>query len=379
MRGVAESRRQRGSCCPSCLGPGVRAGFIYLVMLICVDASRWLGAVGRPRTTSGAAPTRHTSRGRTEQRLSLADFSDEVIVCWLVGRSGHMSPSRAGSSRQAERVGDYLLHHTLGHGSFGVVVLAAHRNTQARVAIKVMQRDPDDEGSVRRISAEIATMERIGRSCPFVVRLMEVLLGRNHIYLAMEYASGGELFKAMFRPAADSESGVGTPERMERARLYFQQLAIGVQWCHSLGVAHRDIKPQNLLLGLNGVLKIADFGLAASFNPESSSLSFGLILLRAPISAGSAVATSCSVEVAILSERWMGDANSSHKKRVPGPPPCCGKRLLRGAPPARGAKETACPQKRKRRRSQCSPSSRPRWQWRPPTLGRRARCMGSPL
>lgn len=72
----------------------------------------------------------------------------------------------------------------------------------------------------------------------------------------------------MFKPASDPASGVGTPARTERARAYFQQLLLGVHWCHTLGVAHRDLKPQNLLLGHEGGLKIADFGLAASFNPD---------------------------------------------------------------------------------------------------------------
>lgn len=113
-------------------------------------------------------------------------------------------------------------------------------------------------------------MEKAGRECPFIVKLHEVLVGRHHIYLVMEYAAGGELFTAMFKPANDLSSDVGTAEREGRARSYFQQLIIGVQWCHDRGVAHRDIKPQNLLLSLDGVLKIADFGLAATFNPDPS-------------------------------------------------------------------------------------------------------------
>ena len=88
--------------------------------------------------------------------------------------------------REPERVGDYLLQETLGTGSFGVVILGIHRMTQARVAIKVMTKESEDETGIKRISGEIATMEKIGRGCPFIVKLHEVLLGRNHIYLVME-------------------------------------------------------------------------------------------------------------------------------------------------------------------------------------------------
>ena len=57
----------------------------------------------------------------------------------------------------------------------------------------------------------------------------------------MEYASGGELFPAVFKPASDRDSDVGSPLRETRARTYFQQLVMGVQWCHEKVVAHRDL------------------------------------------------------------------------------------------------------------------------------------------
>ena len=170
---------------------------------------------------------------------------------------------------RTERVADYILQDVLGTGSFGQVVLGVHHKSQERVAIKVLPKDNTDENAVRRISGEVSTMEKVGAGCPFIVQLYEVLVGRHHIYLVVEYAAGGELFKSMFKP--ENELGpldIGTPEREQRARAYFQQLVIGLHWCHKHGVAHRDLKPQNLLLSMNGVLKIADFGLAASFNPD---------------------------------------------------------------------------------------------------------------
>lgn len=170
--------------------------------------------------------------------------------------------------KRAERVSDYVLAEVLGTGSFGQVVLGVHQHSKKRVAIKMLPKE-DDESAVRRISGEVSTMEKVGAGCPFIVQLYEVLVGRNHIYLVVELAGGGELFKAFFKPADDvSANDIGSPERTERARIYFQQLLFGLHWCHQHGVAHRDLKPQNLLLSTDGVLKIADFGLAASFNPE---------------------------------------------------------------------------------------------------------------
>jgi serine/threonine protein kinase len=168
----------------------------------------------------------------------------------------------------ADRVGEYTLSETLGVGSFGRVVLGMHRRTAARVAIKILPKDAANECAIKRVSTEISTMEKTGRECPFVVQLLEVLIGRSNIYLVMEYG-GSELFPAVFKLASDVESDVGSPLRETRARTYFQQLVMGVQWCHKMGVAHRDLKPANLLLDDNAVLKIADFGFAAMLNLDS--------------------------------------------------------------------------------------------------------------
>ena len=181
---------------------------------------------------------------------------------------GWAQPCQADTLRRdafAKHVGDYVLSDILGTGSFGHVVLGLNQQTSARVAVKVLIKD---DSSVRKVSSEATAMERASRGCPFIVQLLEVHIKQHHIYLVMEYADGGELFPICFRPSNARGSDVGDPMREERARTYFQQLVMGVQWCHDKGIAHRDLKPQNLLLGRNRVLKIADFGLAASLSQE---------------------------------------------------------------------------------------------------------------
>ena len=174
-------------------------------------------------------------------------------------------PSRDGT--RTERVGNYILGDSLGTGSFGAVYLGVNRTSQERVAVKVLPKDTDAQ-AIMRISGEVSTMEKAGAGCPFIVQLYEVMVGANHIYLICEYAGGGELFKSIFLSKENDDAN--TPEREQRARGYFHQLVMGLHYCHRRGVVHRDVKPQNLLLSITGVLKIADFGLAASFNPDPS-------------------------------------------------------------------------------------------------------------
>ncbi|XP_027344448.1 CBL-interacting serine/threonine-protein kinase 3-like [Abrus precatorius] len=89
---------------------------------------------------------------------------------------------------------------------------------------------------------------------PNVVQLYEVMGSKTKIYIILEYAIGGELFDKIVNNGRMGE---------KEARRYFQQLINAVDYCHSRGVYHRDLKLENLLLDSSGNLKISDFGLSA--------------------------------------------------------------------------------------------------------------------
>lgn len=76
------------------------------------------------------------------------------------------------------------------------------------------------------------------------------------VWLALELAEGGDLFDKI-----EADEGVGE----DVAHFYFTQLVSAISWCHGKGVAHRDVKPENMLLSAEGDLKLADFGLATQF------------------------------------------------------------------------------------------------------------------
>lgn len=120
----------------------------------------------------------------------------------------------------------------------------------------------------RHIFNEIRNMRKISNHAN-VIRLENVLEliqeSKCTIFLVMELANGGELFDRI-------KIDCGTRERT--AKVFFNQLLLGVRHCHNQGVCHRDLKPENLLLqdtpDHTTILKIADFGFSARFASGNS-------------------------------------------------------------------------------------------------------------
>ncbi|XP_022875151.1 CBL-interacting serine/threonine-protein kinase 7-like [Olea europaea var. sylvestris] len=148
----------------------------------------------------------------------------------------------------------YKLGCVLGRGSFAKVYHATSLDDNSDVAIKVIDKATTVDAAMEpRIVREVSAMRRLEHH-PNILKLHEVMATKTKIYLVMELAPGGELFAKLSRQRRFSES---------TARLYFHQLVSALIFCHQNGIAHRDIKPQNLLLDNKGSLKITDFGLSA--------------------------------------------------------------------------------------------------------------------
>ncbi|KAK9075651.1 hypothetical protein SSX86_003977 [Deinandra increscens subsp. villosa] len=146
----------------------------------------------------------------------------------------------------------YELGRLLGHGTFAKVYHARNLKTNQSVAVKIIDKAKIMEaGLMNQIKREISVMRLVKH--PNVVRLYEVMANKTHIYFAMEYIKGGELFDKVAKGRLKEDA----------ARKYFQQLISAVDFCHSRGVCHRDLKPENLLIDDSGNLKVSDFGLSA--------------------------------------------------------------------------------------------------------------------
>jgi 5'-AMP-activated protein kinase catalytic alpha subunit len=132
-------------------------------------------------------------------------------------------------------------------------------------ALKVIEKTKIVEEKLREcIKTEIQTMRLLRH--PYVVKLFEVMTSTRGVILVMEYIKGCDFFDKIMD---NEEKHLSEDE----SRLYFQQMLQALQYCHSLNIIHRDIKPQNILYDSdNNCIKIVDFGLSALLNEKDQKI-----------------------------------------------------------------------------------------------------------
>ncbi|KAL9260093.1 CBL-interacting serine/threonine-protein kinase 4-like protein [Drosera capensis] len=158
-------------------------------------------------------------------------------------------------------LGKYQMGKLLGRGSFAKVYLGRNLADSSDVAVKVIDKSKTDSSMEPRILVEVSAMRRLNH--PNILKIHEVMATKSKIYLVMELARGGDLFDKLSR-----REGHRFPEPY--ARRLFHQLVSALQYCHQNGVAHRDMKPQNVLLDSEGNVKVSDFGLSAVVGQRQS-------------------------------------------------------------------------------------------------------------
>ena len=148
--------------------------------------------------------------------------------------------------------GEYIVLGKIGEGGMGVVFKARHRRMDRFAAIKVLHEDEvRNPESINRFYLEVRTIARL--SHPNIVAAYDASEQQGAHYLVMEYVDGKSL------AAVAARSG---PMPWPLALACIVQSAQGLECAHNQGVIHRDIKPGNLLLEKNGVVKVLDLGLA---------------------------------------------------------------------------------------------------------------------
>lgn len=149
-------------------------------------------------------------------------------------------------------IGNYVMLDEIGRGAFGEVRMALSLDTLQPVAIKIISKERAREySSSKAVRKEIKIMQELQH--PNIVNLIDVLSTQSRVLVVMDLIDGGGLFTELNLFGRLSEP---------YARFFFQQLVQGLDYCHSNGVCHRDLKLDNLLLDKNKTLKISDFGMS---------------------------------------------------------------------------------------------------------------------
>ena len=161
-------------------------------------------------------------------------------------------------TKALDRVGNYDLVQKIGEGAAGAVYKGRHRTTGQIVAIKVVNQDVlDDEVLLKRFQRESTITQRLHH--PHIVRSFECDLNAKPPYLVMEFIEGESLGAIIKRRGALPE-----PE----AIALIVQVAEAIQEAHDYGIYHRDLKPDNVLVGPDGQAKVTDLGVAKDLHTD---------------------------------------------------------------------------------------------------------------
>src|SRR5512140_1060798 len=166
-----------------------------------------------------------------------------------------------------ENVGPYRIVQQLGQGGMATVYKAFHAALERYVALKVLHpafgQDSNFQARFQREARLVAKLEH-----PHIVPIYDYAEHEGRPYLVMKYIEGDTLKARLQKGPLTSAEILNVVESVGSALAY----------AHKQGILHRDIKPSNVLIGVDGILWLADFGLARIAQAAESTLSSDMIM-----------------------------------------------------------------------------------------------------
>nr|XP_014344035.1 PREDICTED: serine/threonine-protein kinase MRCK beta isoform X4 [Latimeria chalumnae] len=156
---------------------------------------------------------------------------------------------------------DFEIIKVIGRGAFGEVAVVKMKNTERVYAMKILNKWE----MLKRAETACFHEERnvlVNGDCQWITTLHYAFQDDNYLYLVMDYYVGGDLLTLL------SKFEDRLPEDM--AKFYVAEMVLAIHSIHQLHYVHRDIKPDNVLLDVNGHIRLADFGSCLKMNTDGS-------------------------------------------------------------------------------------------------------------
>ena len=191
----------------------------------------------------------------------LRDSSGSASSLSSSASSSSSSKSSAFAAARNWQLEDFQIGKALGRGKFGNVYLGREKKSSTTVALKVLFKNQLSAGTVSLLlKREVEIQSRLDHPC--ILKLFGYFHNEQHVYLILEEATGGEVYKQM------SESGGRLSQSLSRK--YVLDVSSALSYLRDRHVYHRDLKPENLLLGPDGRVRLSDFGWAVHAPPPTA-------------------------------------------------------------------------------------------------------------
>lgn len=159
----------------------------------------------------------------------------------------------------------YLIGEQIGEGSYGVVKEVINTKTGKKNALKILTNKKlrNIPGGEETIFKEIENMKKI--HCKYCISFVDYWKDEEQekSFLVLEFVGGGSLRELLERSPTKSLP-------LKQARRIFRQLIRSLDYLHSVGLVHRDVKPDNIMLTKEGSVKLSDFGATCTYEEGQS-------------------------------------------------------------------------------------------------------------